>query len=134
VNRVAPTMPREIPLGFRLGNCPGCVPDRPTELRNNPRARGSKPPMPYVLFHNEGLFKRFVIGSPSLWWNNRAILSAEESFAASGKPLPARVFFSVGLLEQRVAPQMPMVTDLRALNYLGPVRPKGESRFPLTRV
>jgi len=68
----------------------------------------------YVLFHNEALFTRFVIGSPSLWWNHRAIFSAEESFAASGKPLPARVFFSVGLLEQRMAPQMPMVTDLRA--------------------
>jgi predicted alpha/beta superfamily hydrolase len=68
----------------------------------------------YVLFNNEGLFQRFVIGSPSLWWNNRAIFSAEESFAASRKPLPARVFFSVGLLEQRMAPQMPMVTDLRA--------------------
>jgi hypothetical protein len=47
----------------------------------------------YVLFHNDGLFKRFVIGSPSLWWNNRVILSVEESFAASRKPLPARVFF-----------------------------------------
>ncbi len=68
----------------------------------------------YVLFNSEGLFQRFVIGSPSLWWNNRAIFSAEESFAASRKPLPARVFFSVGLLEQRMAPQMPMVTDLRA--------------------
>jgi len=68
----------------------------------------------YALFHNEGLFTRFVIGSPSLWWNHRAIFAAEESFAASRKPLPARVFFSVGLLEQRMAPQMPMVTDLRA--------------------
>jgi predicted alpha/beta superfamily hydrolase len=68
----------------------------------------------YALFHNQGLFRRFVIGSPSLWWNQRAIFSAEESFAASGQPLPARVFFSVGLLEQRMAPQMPMVTDLRA--------------------
>ncbi len=74
----------------------------------------------YVLFHNEGLFRRFVIGSPSLWWNHRAIFSAEESFAASGKPLPARVFFSVGLLEQRMAPQMPMVTDLR--DFLDRVR------------
>jgi predicted alpha/beta superfamily hydrolase len=68
----------------------------------------------YALFNNEGLFQRFVIGSPSLWWDNRAIFSAEESFAASRKPLPARVFFSVGLLEQRMAPKMPMVTDLRA--------------------
>lgn len=77
----------------------------------------------YVLFHNEGLFQRFVIGSPSLWWDHRAIFSVEESFAASGKPLPARVFFSVGLLEQRMAPQMPMVTDLRA--FLDRVKKRG---------
>ena len=66
----------------------------------------------YALFNNEGLFLRFVIGSPSLWWNNHAILSVEESFAASKKVLPARVFFSVGLLEQ--PPPYPMVADLRA--------------------
>ena len=77
----------------------------------------------WVLFHNEGLFQRFIIGSPSLWWNHRAIFSVEESFAASGNPLPARVFFSVGVLEQRMAPQMPMVTDLRA--FLGRVEKRG---------
>ncbi|MGP0072601.1 MAG: alpha/beta hydrolase [Bryobacteraceae bacterium] len=70
----------------------------------------------YALFNNDGLFNRFIIGSPSLWWNNRAILSIEDTFAASKRPLPARVFFSVGLLEQRMAPQMPMVSDLRAFN------------------
>ena len=61
-----------------------------------------------------GLFQRFIIGSPALWWNNRVIFKSEESFAASGNVLPARVFFSVGLLEQRLAPTYPMVTDLQA--------------------
>ncbi|MGD0957684.1 MAG: alpha/beta hydrolase-fold protein [Candidatus Acidiferrales bacterium] len=68
----------------------------------------------YALFNSDGLFKRFVIGSPSLWWSNRAILSTEESFAASGKPLPAIVFFSVGTLEQGLNPRYSMVTNLRA--------------------
>jgi predicted alpha/beta superfamily hydrolase len=67
----------------------------------------------YALFHNDGLFNRFIIGSPSLWWNNRTILSIEDSFGASKKPLPAKLFFAVGLLEQSMAPEMPMVSDLR---------------------
>jgi uncharacterized protein len=68
----------------------------------------------YALLHNDGLFQRFVIGSPSLWWNHRVLFSMEESFAASGKPLPVRTFFSVGLLEEQMGPRYPMVTDLRA--------------------
>jgi predicted alpha/beta superfamily hydrolase len=63
----------------------------------------------YAMFNNDGLFKRLIIGSPSLWWNDKAILSIEESFARSGKPLPIRAFFSVGLLE----PQLRMVVPLR---------------------
>jgi uncharacterized protein len=55
-----------------------------------------------------------VIGSPSLWWNDRAIFAAEASYAASTAALPARVFFSVGSLEQLLAPRYPMVTDLQA--------------------
>ncbi len=67
----------------------------------------------YVLFHNDGLFRRFVIGSPSLWWDHRTMFSFERSFAGSSKPLPVRAYFAVGLLEQMMAPQMPMVSDLR---------------------
>jgi predicted alpha/beta superfamily hydrolase len=63
----------------------------------------------YALFNNEGLFRRFIIGSPSLWQGGKTIRAAEQSFAATGKPLPARVFFSVGLLEPGG-----MVGDLRA--------------------
>jgi uncharacterized protein len=62
----------------------------------------------YMLFNNDGLFRRFVIGSPSLFWNNRSMLAAEEVFAASGSALRARVFLSVGLLEEPS-----MVSDLR---------------------
>jgi predicted alpha/beta superfamily hydrolase len=68
----------------------------------------------YALLHNDGLFGRFVIGSPSLWWNDRVLFSMEESFAASGKALPVRAFFSVGLLEEQMDPRYQMVTNLRA--------------------
>jgi len=54
----------------------------------------------YALFHNDGLFRRFIIGSPSVWEAKGVIQSSEKAFAATGRPLAARVFFSVGLLEQ----------------------------------
>src|SRR5262245_39332511 len=66
----------------------------------------------YALLNNDGLFRRFVIGSPSLWWNNRAMFAAEESFAAAKRVLPARVFFSVGALES--GGKNTMLTDLQS--------------------
>jgi hypothetical protein len=66
----------------------------------------------YALFHNDGLFKRFIIGSPSIWEAKDVIRSSEKAFAASGRPLDAKVFFSVGLLEQSGSGSG-MVNDLR---------------------
>lgn len=63
----------------------------------------------YALFNNDGLFRRFIIGSPSLWQGSPTIKAADQSFAATGKPLSAKVFFSVGLRESSG-----MVGDLRA--------------------
>ena len=54
----------------------------------------------YALLNNEGLFRRFIIGSPSFWQGSQIISAAEKAFAATGKPLPAKVFFSVGLLSK----------------------------------
>ena len=54
----------------------------------------------YALLNNEGTFQRFIIGSPSLWWNNRVIFDQEKAYAQTHKTLPARVFFSVGLDEE----------------------------------
>ena len=68
----------------------------------------------YALFHNDGLFKRFIIGSPSIWEARDIIQSSEKAFAASGRPLNAKVFFSVGLLEQS-GNGSGMVSDLRDL-------------------
>lgn len=68
----------------------------------------------YVLFEGDGLYQRFIVGSPSIWWDKRVILDKEKSFAATGRAIPARVFLSVGSLEQG-DPAYPMVTDMRAL-------------------
>jgi predicted alpha/beta superfamily hydrolase len=68
----------------------------------------------YALFHNDGLFRRFVIGSPSIWEAKAVIQSSEKAFAATTRPLAAKVFFSVGLLEQNGSGPG-MVNDLREL-------------------
>jgi hypothetical protein len=69
----------------------------------------------FTLFEGNGLFQRFIIGSPSIWWNGRVILQREEAVASAQKVLRARVFLSVGALEQSGAPKYPMVTDLQTL-------------------
>jgi len=68
----------------------------------------------YLLLNANDVFKRFVIGSPSLWWDHRVMFDMEKSFAKKSKALPARAFFSVGGLEQDLAPKYPMVSDLKA--------------------
>ncbi|HUP02724.1 MAG TPA: alpha/beta hydrolase-fold protein [Bryobacteraceae bacterium] len=69
----------------------------------------------YAMFHNDGFFRRFIIGSPSIWQARTDLLDAEKAFAASGKPLAARAFFSVGLLEQNGNNRQGMVSDLQDL-------------------
>lgn len=68
----------------------------------------------YLLFNATDVFQRFIIGSPSLWWDKRVMFTAEETFAASRRSLPVRVFLSVGLLEDELGPTYPMVTDMQA--------------------
>lgn len=56
-------------------------------------------------------FSRYLIGSPSLWWDDGFILKAEAARAESGKPISGRVFLSVGSAEGNKA----MVDPLKAL-------------------
>lgn len=53
----------------------------------------------YALLEGEAAFQRVIIGSPSLWWDDRYIFRLEESYAQANRALPARVFLSVGLQE-----------------------------------
>lgn len=65
----------------------------------------------YTLLHNEGLFDRFVIASPSIWWDDRTILDMEAEYAAANEALDARVFLSVGSLEETTS-GFPMTSDM----------------------
>lgn len=50
----------------------------------------------YVLFHQPEAFQRYVIGSPSIWWDHEVTFQFEEAYAQTHSDLPARIFMMVG--------------------------------------
>jgi predicted alpha/beta superfamily hydrolase len=54
----------------------------------------------YALFHEPRAFSRYLVVSPSLWWENRLPLAWEKSWAETRRDLPARVFMAVGSEEE----------------------------------
>jgi len=56
----------------------------------------------WVLFHAPGTFRRYVIVSPSLWWNDYEVWSWEAAYAAHHDDLSANVFVAFGGLETAV--------------------------------
>jgi predicted alpha/beta superfamily hydrolase len=73
----------------------------------------------YVLFHHPDTFNRYVIGSPAIHHDNRVTLAYESKYAASHDDLPARVFMSVGALEELddpfIEPSFRFVSNMREL-------------------
>lgn len=73
----------------------------------------------YVLFHAPETFRHYLIGSPSIWWDDGVTLDFEEEYAARSQDLNAKVFLSVGLLEEDasdpVSLGLGMVTGLQGL-------------------
>jgi len=73
----------------------------------------------YTLFHAPESFDRYIVGSPSIWWDDRVTMQYEEDYAAGHSDLAAEVFMSVGLLEED--PKVPasaaaaMVSNVREL-------------------
>lgn len=54
----------------------------------------------HTLFTRPGLFACHVASSPSIWWNDRAILATEEAFRANGASDAGRLLIAVGEDEQ----------------------------------
>jgi predicted alpha/beta superfamily hydrolase len=50
----------------------------------------------YVLLTEPRTFRRYGIGSPSLWWDDDMMFRYEARYAEAHTDLPAKVFFSVG--------------------------------------
>lgn len=52
-----------------------------------------------VLFERSALFSHYILGSPSLWFDQRVMFAREESYAKTHNDLKARVFQYVGEFE-----------------------------------
>ena len=53
----------------------------------------------YVMLTSPEMFDGYVLGSPSLWFDQRLLFARERTFAASHKDLPARVYLGAGAFE-----------------------------------
>ncbi|MEM9562113.1 MAG: alpha/beta hydrolase-fold protein [Actinomycetota bacterium] len=49
-----------------------------------------------TLFTAPDAFDRWLLASPSIWWDDRSVLDREATWAAANDDLPARVFLSYG--------------------------------------
>ncbi len=72
----------------------------------------------YALLNRPGLFNRYVIISPAIWWDDwllpredRWVMRAARDTAETQYPLETRVYFAVGEAEER----LDLVTDLYVL-------------------
>lgn len=66
----------------------------------------------YALWTRPGLFQRFIIISPSLWYDKRFVPALLDRPTFAKKDLRARVFFSVGANETAAKGSENMVRDL----------------------
>jgi len=55
----------------------------------------------YMLITKPQLFKNYILGSPSYWFDNQVIFRLEEVFAKKGTELNANVFISIGERETK---------------------------------
>ena len=54
----------------------------------------------FVLLSKPDTFYRYIIGSPSTWWAEEAVIEQTEEYIAGHKDLNARVFMAAGGLEE----------------------------------
>ncbi len=75
----------------------------------------------YVLFQKPDTFNRYIIGSPSIWWDDNTIVNDAEAFIDSHERLDADVFMSIGEDEPTtmVPNMLEMAERLREANLTG---------------
>ncbi len=77
----------------------------------------------YILFKKPQLFTDYIIGSPSLWYDNRVMFRHEKAFSKTHSRLPVNVAMFVGSLENDYYPMatdlLAMEKQLRSRNYEG---------------
>jgi hypothetical protein len=78
----------------------------------------------HALFLAPDTFRRYAIGSPSYWWDDRAVFSQAEEFVGSHDDVDASVFISLGSEEtpdgmRRLIEQLPDEARSKAEEELG---------------
>jgi hypothetical protein len=71
------------------------------------------------MFHETGLFNRYVLTSPALQWDNGILSTYEKSYAANNSQLHVKLFMAIGGLEPGVTEFQKFVDQLKARNYKG---------------
>lgn len=79
-----------------------------------------------LLFTRPGSFEHYILGSPSLWYDQGVMFEREKAYAAKHKALPASVYFGIGATEtlapgkqrSRAEEDADMVADLREFDGL----------------
>lgn len=72
-----------------------------------------------ILLSEPRLFRDYILGSPSFWYDDRAIMKFEAAYASAHRDLTANVFMYVGAFEamkpgdRRYSSKVDMVKDLR---------------------
>jgi hypothetical protein len=69
----------------------------------------------YVLFHEPETFRRYVALSPSLWWDKKVTFEYEREYASKHTKLPAKLFLSVGSLEELESATGHMTSNLKKI-------------------
>jgi predicted alpha/beta superfamily hydrolase len=72
----------------------------------------------YAMFHETALFQRYVLTSPSLWWDNGMPYAYEKNHAENKRSLPVKLFMAIGGLEGTSGFQN-FADRLRDRNYEG---------------
>lgn len=65
----------------------------------------------YVLFNRPDLFDNYVLGSPSIWWDQNLSFTYEENYARNNDDLPKSVFISSGTADMEM-----MVSGARTMH------------------
>lgn len=52
-----------------------------------------------ILLNAPTMFDHYILGSPSLWFDNKVMFKREKIFAAAHKDLPANIYFAAGAFE-----------------------------------
>ena len=75
-----------------------------------------------ILLTEPGMFSHYILGSPSLWFDQRVMLEREKAYADANKEMKANVFVAIGSFETvnresdnpRFDRKTDMIGDLRA--------------------